>query len=138
MNEKDVTAKFNNDKKNIIKILGRKSTTDQQLTNLGKKLFGKKYIGTFPQDYNPKSTPVNQYFIINTDTSGKKGTHWVAIVKNKNTYYIYDSFARKAKRLLPIFTKGKMVINSDLTDQEQFGNSRGLWLSMSTEFAPRY
>jgi hypothetical protein len=105
MNEKDITSTFNSNTKKMITILGRKGTTDQQLTDLGNKLFGRKYIGTFPQNYKVKSSPANQYFIINTDTSGEKGAHWVSIVKNKNTYYSYDSFARKAKRLLPISLK---------------------------------
>jgi hypothetical protein len=51
------------------------------------------------------------------------GTHWCAVVKNKNTYYIYDSFARTSRRLLPVFSKGRLVIDSDTSDQEQFGSS---------------
>lgn len=124
LTEKEVNKEFRLRKKQIIKILGRKSTTDQQLTSLGKKLFGKKYVGTFSQDYKPKKTPKCQYFIINTDVLGKPGKHWVAIVKNNNTYYIYDSFARSAKRLIPIFVKGKLIVESDLSDQEQRGLSQ--------------
>jgi hypothetical protein len=123
LTEEEATAKFKSNKRKFIKVLGRKSTTDQQLTTLGKKLFGNKYVGTYAQDYKPTASPVNQYFIINTDLSGKPGTHWVAIVKNEYTYYIYDSFARTAKRLLPVFTKGRMIIESDLTDAEQQGSS---------------
>jgi hypothetical protein len=90
---------------------------------LGKKLFGKRYIGTFSQDYKPQKKPTCQYFIINNQLKGQPGEHWIAIVKNGNTYYIYDSFARHAERLIPIFSKNKLIIESDKTDSEQRGKS---------------
>lgn len=139
LTEKQVTAKFRKYKKEMIKHLGRKSTTDKQLTALGKKLFGKKYIGTFSQDYRVKPQPAKQFFIINTDRKGRPGEHWVAVVKNNNTFYVYDSFARSSHRLIPVFSKNKVTINSDLSDAEQKGNSEVCgqlclsWLSIVKE-----
>ena len=141
--EKEVTNKFRTIKRKLIKVLGRKSTTDQQLSHIGQKLFGKKYIGTFSQDYKPKVSPKTQFFIINTDRKGGPGLHWVAVVKNNNTYYIYDSFARHAHKLVPVFTKGKLFIESDKTDAEQRGASEicGVlclaWLQIVDEFGIR-
>jgi hypothetical protein len=122
LSEKEVKAKFNKYKKNLFKIMGKKSTTNHQLDTIGKQLFGAKYIGTFSQSYKPKKKPDHQYFIINTDLANMPGVHWVAVVKNKNTYYIYDSFGRTSKRLLPVFTQGRLIIDSDY-DAEQFGDS---------------
>jgi hypothetical protein len=123
LTENEVMVIFRKKKKEIIKLLGRKATTDIQLTSLGHDMFGKKYTGTYSQDHKPKKLPKCQYFIINTDRRGGNGTHWVAIVKNNNTFYIYDSFARNAKRLIPVFSKGKLIIESDLSDAEQRGDS---------------
>jgi hypothetical protein len=103
LSEKEVEKKFKAYKRKMIKILGRKATTDDQLTQLGKRLFGKRYIGTFSQDYKPQKKPTCQYFIINNQLKGQPGEHWIAVVKNGNTYYIYDSFARHAERLIPVF-----------------------------------
>jgi hypothetical protein len=124
LSEKEVTAKFNANKKKIIKIMGVKNTTNLQLDRMGKQLFGTKYQGTFSQSYKPRSTPAHQCFIINTDLKGQPGTHWVAVIKNKNTYYIYDSFARTSRRLLPVFTRGRLIIDGDTSDAEQFGDSQ--------------
>ena len=142
LTEKEVMTKFRSNKRNLIKVLGRKSTTDRQLSDVGRKLFGKKYIGTFSQDYKPNARPNYQFFIINTDTKGGPGEHWVAVVKNNNTYYIYDSFGRKAHKLLHVFTKGKLIIESDL-DAEQRGASQvcGVlcisWLQVVNDFGIR-
>jgi hypothetical protein len=122
LTEKEVISEFNKNKKTLFKTMGKKSTTNIQLNKMGKQMFGKKYQGTFSQSHKPKSKPVNQYFIINTDTKDGPGVHWCAVVKNKNTYYIYDSFGRTSKRLLPVFTQGRLIIDSDY-DAEQFGDS---------------
>lgn len=143
LTEKEVTAVFKAYKRKIIKILGRKSTTDKQLTDMGKKMFGAKYIGTFPQNYRPKASPKHQFFIINTHLSGQPGEHWVAIVKNNNTYYVYDSFARTSKKVIPHFQKNKMIIESDLSDAEQRGKSEVCgqlclsWLAVVNELGIR-
>lgn len=124
LSEKQVERVFSKHKRQMIKRLGIEPTTDEQLTRVGRELFNTKYIGTFPQDYKPKASPKRQYFIINTHTSGQPGEHWVAIVKNGKTYYIYDSFARSASKLLPVFI-GKLskYIESDKGDQEQHGGA---------------
>ena len=113
MNEQQVMKHFNTYKKGLIAKLGTKATTDKQLTTVGKSLFGSKYIGTFSSDYKPRKTPSKQYFIINVDGEQLPGSHWLGIVKNNNTYYIFDSYGRSAKRLIPNFAGGKHIIETD-------------------------
>lgn len=43
------------------------------------------------------------YSILNTDDSSKSGTHWVAVVQNGKTLYVYDSFGRTKEYLMKQF-----------------------------------
>ena len=66
------------------------------------------------------------YFIINTDVVGGKGIHWIAIVKQSQQIYVYDSFGRQAKHIIPVFYQ-KMsdrkftIFNTDTSDADQHG-----------------
>ena len=83
----------------IVKIWGSNALNDLDITKIGKILLGSKYLGTFPQD-KAKFKP--GYFIINVDKSGFPGSHWCSLfVDSKKNMYMYDSFARPSKKLLP-------------------------------------
>lgn len=123
MTEKQVMARFNAHKRRLLKQLGRKATTDTQLTHTGKLLLGSRFKGAFPQDYKVKAKPKVQYFILNNHKKGQPGEHWVSVVKNGTTYYCFDSFGRSSRKLLPHFSRGKLVIDSDY-DPEQFGSTQ--------------
>ncbi len=88
-------------------MLGKGVTSDAQLDHVGKKLIGKCYLGTFPVDVKPIYYPAckDKYFIINVDGKNSPGSHWLAVFFSHelNTYLIYDSFARKSRRLIPRF-----------------------------------
>jgi hypothetical protein len=112
LSEKEVMKVFNKHKKTLLQQMGINSTSDTQLNTVGNELFGKQYIGTFSQDSLPwkrvhsalkKNT--NSFAIINTDTFGKAGVHWVALYFTPKTVYIWDSYGRDSKKLLPIFIK---------------------------------
>jgi hypothetical protein len=93
-------------------------TSSLMLTKLGRKLFGLKYAGTYAVDRVPKLKNTC-YFILNTDASDKRGTHWVSCFFNgKKTYYVYDSFGRKSSRLLPIFINGIKARNATYKDSD--------------------
>ena len=106
LTEKEVLKVFNKHKRKLIKLMGTKSTTDSQLNTVGNALFGRQYIGTYSQD-NLKFNKIKNksMAIINTDTQGKGGTHWVALYFTPKTVYIWDSYGRSSRVLLPIFTK---------------------------------
>ena len=72
---------FNIYKKMLIKFGHNKTTTTSELNSIGKELFGNKYLGTFAQDQLPSKIyeAPSKYAIINVDTTGLPGTHWVAI-----------------------------------------------------------
>lgn len=107
----------------MYKLLGKGMTTDEQLTKVGKKLLGNAYLGTFSSDIKISNIPKNLsvFFIINVDGEHAEGSHWLAISRlagNEN-YYIYDSYARHSKILIPKFVKShyKYVDLNESADQ---------------------
>lgn len=89
------------------------STWDTDLDKIGRKLIGKSYLGTYSQNTIPINIPNKSYFITNLDCSNEDNKrHWVAFYYNKGTYYCYDSYGRKSKKILRHFfkkIKGKIV-----------------------------
>lgn len=103
------------------KTLGNIPLSDTTLKRLGKKLFGSKFIGVKMQ--NEAFPNKSGYGIMNTDVKGGRGLHWLAVVKMGTQTYVYDSFGRQAKNIVPKFTKrvGRGVQNADTSDQDQHG-----------------
>lgn len=122
MSEAEANRKYNVLYKDMLKLFGHDGMTmTDELTKIGKKLFGAKYLGTFPQDKLPEKiyTKPSFYAIINVDTQGMPGSHWTGIAgfPNSDKILVFDSFGRAAKKLLPTLRQ-KKVVNTDL-DAEQ-------------------
>jgi hypothetical protein len=76
--------------KSIIYIIGSDDVTyNTKLNTIGRYLFGSLFMGVFARDKKPSNTS-NRYCIVNLDTTGMPGSHWVAIADN----IVYDSFGR--------------------------------------------
>ena len=97
-----VANKLYNDYYDQIKeVIGDQSTFSSDLTKVGRKIFGKKYLGTFAADEIPKMKK-NDMLIANLDKKGEaKKEHWVAMYKSNGKVYFYDSFGRGYKIILP-------------------------------------
>lgn len=95
-------------------MMGKNTTTStDEINQIGNLLFGNKFRGAFPRDYEPKLFD-DESCILNLDTSEQEGSHWVAVMKFKNgEKLIYDSFGRNLHKW---HIKG---INTDMTDREQ-------------------
>lgn len=90
-----------------------------------KKISGIGFTGVYMQNQLPPLR-TNSTFIMNNDLTTGEGIHWVAGVVHGKTVYVYDSFGRRSKNLLPIFTqqmkaKRYRIVNTDLSDQDQYG-----------------
>ena len=98
---------YNDTWKHLIKtkMLRSDNANNFELDAVGKKLFGKKYLGTFASDKLPKKTK-SGFFISNVDTSDKGGSHWMSGVHHKGKRYIYDSYARNIQKLAPAIGSG--------------------------------
>ena len=107
-------------KTEIKPLLGFKATYLDQLDNVCNKLFGRKYRGTFPSDQIPKLNDVKKYCILNLDRSDQAGSHWIALAKDDNKTYLYDSFGRAGNKIIPNleFSGNGKIIDVD-RDAEQ-------------------
>ena len=125
MDEELINKEFLKQKRKYIRRFGRKPLDNFQLYHECFGLFGTTFKGTYMQDSLKKYKP--GYYILNTDTSGNNGTHWVAMVVTPKTAYIFDSFGRDTDSLLPILKKNlnkqKLKIIETEKQAEQKGNS---------------
>ena len=137
-------AYHNNLTKKIVSEWGKHALNDLEVTKIGKLLLGSKYKNTYPQDRVP-FTNSSKYFIINVDRQGSSGSHWCAIFQDsKKNMYVYDSFARPSRKLLPYLydmakKKDYNLINvNKKSDQHKKSNICGpislSWLSAVNKF----
>ena len=121
MNERYCNMVYNILLSNIEKMFGIKHTTySDDLDYIGKKILGDKFVGVFPSDKIPKLKN-DTYCILNLDNSSEAGSHWIAIYKdNLNETYVYDSFGRSNKIIIPSLIKsGNGKIKDTDRDIEQ-------------------
>lgn len=111
MSERKAMRLYNKILNKIQRKIGNGITDSEQLNKLGKKMFGKKYLGTFPYDLAPQK---NGYCIVNLDDKTMSGSHWVGVIIKLPNMYIYDSFGRETMSILPNF---KIAIPHD-TDHD--------------------
>lgn len=105
---------------NMIKLVGNKTTYSDQLLIIGKKLFKNKFMGIFTSDKIPKNIKIGYMIIVNLDSSGQSGSHWVAVCKDKKgTIWVYDSFGRSIHKILPDIYNKRRKIKSTERDLEQ-------------------
>jgi hypothetical protein len=120
MNEKKAEKIYNRLLKDkIYPLVGDKITYGSDLDIIGKKLFGSLFAGVFSSDKIITLSKNKRYVIYNLDKSYEGGSHWIACAYEKNDIICYDSFGRKANKIIPSLTNstGK-VLNTDL-DAEQ-------------------
>jgi len=98
MSERRANKIYDEVLKQIEKMVGNKTTYSSDLTRVGRRLFGSKYLGTFAKDKVP-TLKRNQYCIANLDNSSEPGSHWIALGNKDGTQYFHDSFGRKGARL---------------------------------------
>ena len=80
----------------VEKVIGNGSTSDVQLMDLCNKLFGSRFKGVFAYD-DTFELKQSEMGIVNLDKRNQPGSHWVAVVKDRKHYIVYDSFGRDIK-----------------------------------------
>jgi len=125
--EKGVNSYFGAGKRKYINSLGRKGLSNIQLETTCRDLFGSKFKGVYMQDDLLPHMMKPGYYIINTDINDGGGIHWIALVLTPKTAYVFDSFGRPTKSVLPILYKNLIkthkVVDADY-DQNQKGDSQ--------------
>ena len=81
------------------------------MLNLCHKLFGSRFKGVLAYD-DTFELKHSEMAIFNLDKRNQPGSHWVAVVKDRKHYIIYDSFGRT------ISLKQKNTLNTE-DDPEQ-------------------
>ena len=115
-------------RKQVIELkarLGNVALSDSTVSRICRNLFKTKFLGVFMQDSNIPQR--NGYMVLNNDFVGGKGIHWLAVIKTGKNVYIYDSFGRLGRNILPHFCRnlqrhGYTIHNTDTSDQDQYGN----------------
>ena len=102
---------INNIYKDYMKILkeyiGNDTTYNDDLERKGKKIFGSRFLGVFSSDKLPTNIKSREMYIANLDKSNESGSHWIAVYKKNNKLYVYDSFGRKSKKIIPSIYRKK-------------------------------
>jgi hypothetical protein len=113
--------------------VGHNNTTyGNELDEVGKRLFEKKWGGVHSADTLPRLVK-GKFYISNVDNSNEDGSHWVGIYDG----YIYDSFGRSAREMNKNLTGHGLKKTDD--DQEQgytqtnCGQRALAWLLVATE-----
>jgi len=119
--EKLAMVRYNDILHNIVEPkLGKNTTYSDTLEKVGKEYLGVRFKGVFPSDKIPRLNDLSPYCIVNVDKSTQPGSHWMAVVKDKNDAILYDSFGRKDTLIIPSlqFSGNGRIINTD-SDPEQ-------------------
>jgi len=119
MLEKEIEKEFNKYKNKLIRKLGNHALDTDEINNECRALFGKRYKGTYAQDQKFPLKP--GYYIINNDTKNGPGIHWIGLILTNKSAYLYDSFVRDPKVIVPHLVKrlSKYTIKYDKHDAEQ-------------------
>jgi hypothetical protein len=121
MTEKKAESIYNKILKDkIYPLVGNKTTYGQDLDKAGEKLFGNKFIGVYASDKIPTLDKNKKYAILNLDNSNQGGSHWIGCAYANDDITCYDSFGRRANKIIPSLKapKGGRIINTD-DDVEQ-------------------
>jgi hypothetical protein len=109
-----------NDYMDILKpYIGNDTTFTNDLKKKGKKVLGRGFRGVFASDKLPKINN-KQMYIANLDKLNERGSHWIGVYKHNDKLYVYDSFGRSSKKIIPsIFhRKGGGIVDTQY-DPEQ-------------------
>ncbi len=139
-NKTDAEILFITYKKQFIKELGKDGMYNDEFQKIIPWV-----NGVYTQD---KAIVKQGFYILNTDVSTGKGEHWIACYQTKKCCYLYDSFSRTPKYLVPLFvkkleTKKIKIFQSDTNDDEQYGNTQvcghlcSAWLSVVKDLGIR-
>ena len=85
--------------------------TNGYLQDLGKKIVGKTFLGSFPCDMAPNSKRRKKFSVIfNLSKHNQKGTHFVCVFADSNRIFYFDPLgnACKNKYIMNFLTKNKL------------------------------
>lgn len=122
----------------IIREVGNTALYEDQINELGRRMFGPRWGGVYPSDKMPK-TQHNKFYVVNTNESSGGGIHWLGIYSSQaGRIYVYDSYARPVTKLIRKAVKNilkKHIVEEanqlpDQRDSEVCGHLSLAWLCL--------
>ena len=106
---------FNKVVAELEKAYGDGMKTNFQLIEIASHVFPQLKQNVFRNADYDFDQMINRFAIVNTDN--RKGVHWTATYQTGRTIYLFDSFGRSTKNLIPVFYKrakkaGYMIIDT--------------------------
>jgi hypothetical protein len=125
MDHKEDKDIFLHHKNEIIQEYGKDALNTEDCNMIGKKYFKSHWGGCLP--WNKVHLAPNKYYVINTSSSGHPGIHWMGLMTHNKHAYLWDSYNRSIKRLVPHLIRSIMKhgYGVDLTNHpmDQIGTS---------------
>ncbi len=119
MSEQKLMKIYNAYIKRIANELGHNSTTNsREIEQLGKGLFGSKFLGVYASDNIP-NMPIGKSCVANLDSHDEPGSHWISLYRDKGELLIYDSFGRKTIKILPKLHKTQKGGNLKIVEADR-------------------
>jgi len=120
--DKDIFLK---NKSVVLKEVGKDALGTHDCNKIGSKYLKRAWGGCVP--WNKLSLKPNKYYVINTSSSGHPGIHWMGLVTHGKHAYLWDSYNRPVRRLVPHLVKSIIkhgyVIGMTKHPMDQVGTS---------------
>ena len=103
------------------------------VNELGKILCGKKFVGVYSSDIQPKFEKrlCNFSIIFNTDKHTEKGTHFIAISCDKNNFFYFDPFGKKCRnKEINKFIKENLKGRAYIYNNKRIQNDKSLFCGL--------
>jgi hypothetical protein len=91
------------------------TTSDTQLTAMGRAIFGSRYLGTFQAKAWPIISEQQPYAIVNTHDA--PGEHWLGLFWTPLGTLVYDSFGRPTRMIMTIRPPKRLFETDDDAEQ---------------------
>lgn len=83
----------------LIAQLGRGPLADDVLQALGRAAFGGQWGGCVPWDR--VRLEADRFYVVNSASHTGRGVHWLALHTTKKGAYLWDSYSRAVRRVVP-------------------------------------
>lgn len=107
--------------------------TNKYVEDLAKLICGDSFLGVFPCDIQPKiqNNLCKFSLIFNTDKHDKSGSHFVAIFRNENKLFYFDSFGEKcSNKIIKTFIRKNLRGKKYQYNKHCIQNDRSLFCGL--------
>ena len=97
--------------------LPNKPHSNLEIIDAAKKLSLYGFSGAFLREILPKNAKLNEFGILNLDSSSDDGTHWVMWFKNGKDKFYFDSYGMQPSSELIAYLKSPIFYNRERVQQ---------------------